>query len=116
MHFRDFEVEALHLLLGQQFGTDRLEQVLAEAEFVRCEYSGCGYFVTVRHPLLPEPRSVYNEPKVMGTSGDVEAGYLVFIQDHELMLECHTWGAVEVPASFREKQVQVSVYQSWSQG
>ena len=110
MHFRDFEIEALQLLLGQQLGLDHLGRVLAEAELVSFEYSGCGYFVTVRHPSLPEARSVYSEPKVVGKSGEVEAGYLAFIEDRELMLECHTWGSIEVPASFREEQVRISVY------
>lgn len=76
---------------------------------VSYDYSGSGYFLTVSHPRLPTERSVYSEPAVVGNYEDVQAGFVVFVQDNELMLECHTWGAVEVPSDYRDKDVKISV-------
>ena len=74
----------------------------------RYEYTGSGYFLTVKHPGLPADRRTLSDPFVVGIAGDVRAGFVVFLGDGELTLECHTWGELDVPADFRQRQVNVS--------
>jgi len=107
-HFQDFEKCAVRLLAGTTLGPELLERVLEEAELVSYEYSGVGYFLTVRHPRLPKDRRVLSEPVVIGRVGEIEGGFLVFVQNAELMLECYTAGAVKVPSNFREQNVNVA--------
>jgi hypothetical protein len=85
-----------------------VENVLASSELVSYEYSGCGYFLTVRHPCLPRIRTVLDKPTVLGKSGAVEGGFLVFIENGELMLECYTASAAEIPEDFREQHVVIN--------
>jgi hypothetical protein len=59
--------------------------------------------------MLPTERAVYSEPPVVGTAEDIQAGFLVFVENGELVLECHTWGAVELPAEFRDENVKVAL-------
>ena len=73
-----------------------------------CDHTGVGYFLTVRDDGLPSVRIVLDEPLLMGRSNGVEVGFVVFIENHELTLECHGWG-VEVPADIREREVVLSV-------
>ena len=73
------------------------------------EYTGCGYFATLRHESLPRDRVVCHELKVVGESRGITAGFIVFIENHELMLECHDWGRENVPADFREQDVRIKV-------
>ena len=96
-------------LLGAELSAAWLGKLETEATLVSYEYSGCGYFLTVAHPMLPAERMVYSEPPVVGTAEDIQAGFLVFVENGELMLECHTWGAKEVPAEFRDKNVEVAL-------
>ena len=105
--FRPFEIQVLRLLASHALPGDTLEAVLASAEAERFDYTGSGYFLTVRNQRLPVERSTLSEPAVVGIAGDVQAGFVAFIGDHELTLECHTWGAVDVPANFREQPVDV---------
>jgi hypothetical protein len=77
--------------------------------FVSYEYSGSGYFLTIAHPSLPAERKVCSQPIVMGRAEGVDCGFLLFIQDGKLLMECHTWGAKDVPEGFRDKDVQVDI-------
>jgi hypothetical protein len=106
-HFRPFEVQALQLLLDPELGSSTTAQVVRDSELVGYEYSGCGYFLTVRHKLLPTKRIVCGDPIVDARSGDVRAGYIAFVENGELMLECYTAGAIEVPSDFRDRSVTV---------
>lgn len=105
--FRTFEVEAIRLMASGALPEHLLSVVLAAPEADRYEYTGCGYFLTVKHPELPAERRSLSDPPVAGTSGDIQAGFVVYLGDHELTLECHTWGAVDIPADFRDRVVNV---------
>ena len=106
--FRDFEIEALRLLLKPKLGEAAVDILICEAEFVSYEYSGCGYFFSVKHPSLPNNRIVCSEPQVIGRAGRVSSGFLAFIENGELMLECYSLGDVDVPENFRDEDVSIS--------
>jgi hypothetical protein len=104
-HFRAFEVEALRLLGTATLGDAVVESVCRDAEFVSYNHSGVGYFLTVRHHLLPKARTVLSHPMVLGQVGEVVGSYLAFVQDNELMLEYA--GTTDVPENVRDLPVQV---------
>jgi len=106
--FRQFELEAIRLM-AKDVLSDRQMKLLCDAERLDSyEYTGCGYFLSVKHPSLPaEPRTL-SEPAVVGKVGDIQAGFVVFLGYGELTLECHTWGPVDVPEDFREREVVIS--------
>jgi len=106
-HFRAFEVEVLRLLGTATLGDAVVEAVCRDAELVSYNHSGVGYFLTVRHHLLPKARMVLNEPMVLGQVAEVVGSYLALLQDNELMLEYA--GTTDVPENFRDLPVQVVV-------
>jgi hypothetical protein len=105
--FRPFEVEAICLMAERVLSGPLLSSVIGAAQADRYEYTGCGYYLTVKHPGLPLERQSLSEPPVAGVAGDVQAGFVVYLGDGELTLECHTWGAVDVPPEFRDLEVQI---------
>ena len=105
--FRDFEIHVLHLLVAPKLGAETVEALERDAELVSYEYSGVGYFLTVKHPSLPSTRIVFHKPSVVGRAGNTQSGFVVFVENGELMLECHTWGEIDVPENFREQDVIV---------
>lgn len=107
--FHLFEEEILRLLTTPVLGATSVEIIVFSAELVNYEYSGVGYFVTVKHSVLPAAQIVISKPIVIGTVGKVQGGYLVFIKNGELMLECYSASPIEVPANFRDLRVHVSV-------
>lgn len=105
--FRAFERKVVKTLVSRRMSVDQVTAVLDSASLVSCEHTGVGYFLTVRHPSLPSEKIVCSEPLLVGKSADVECGFVVFLEDGELTLECHTLGSDSVPEDFRERQVEI---------
>ena len=105
--FRDFEREVVKILLASHVPIDEVEALLDSATWLSYDYTGSGYYLTVRHPSLPSARVVCDMPLITGTSGTIVCGFVVFLENGELTLECHTWGSEDVPEDFRERQVEV---------
>jgi hypothetical protein len=99
---RTFELEAIRLMTAGIMSPAQLELLREIERPVSYEYTGSGYFLTVTHPSFPEQRCTLSKPAVVGTVGEVSAGFVVFLGARELTLECHTWGPVDVPADFRD--------------
>jgi hypothetical protein len=107
MAFRSFEREVVTALVSSHLQADELQDVLDNAIEVSFEQTGVGYFLTVAHPMLPQERVVCSEPLIVATSGRTECGFVVFVENGELTLECHSWNAEPVPLDFREGNVQI---------
>ncbi len=105
--FREFERNAVRTLVGSSLPEGDLEEVLASAVLVSCQHTGSGYFLTVRHAAVPEERTVCHRPLLIGRTGGLDCGFVVFLEGGELTLECHSWGA-ELPEDFRDRQVEIT--------
>jgi len=105
---RPFEAQAIRLMAHGFLSEEQLCSVFAAQSLSSYEYTGCGYFLSVKDPSLPEAEKTLSDPAVVGNCGDIQAGFVVFLGKRQLTLECHTWGAVDVPANFRELDVAVS--------
>jgi hypothetical protein len=108
-NFKEYEATALRLLTAQVIPASQIDVILAECEFISYDYTGCGYFLEVAHPELPQARVVCHKPLVMGTADSMYCGFVVFIENRTLTLECHSFGDKEVSADFRDKVVSLSV-------
>src|SRR5688572_14323188 len=105
--FKDFEKHVLHFLLSNTLTSDGIDEIITNGELVSHEYTGAGYFRVVRHGSLPLRRIACHEPIVIGESGAITCGFVVFIEEGQLTLECHSWGEPEVPEDFRDMEVRV---------
>ncbi len=105
--FVEFEREVLRVLLRPHMCPDQIEELLATASFVSCEHTGVGYFLTVRHPAVPDSRVVCSEPTIEGRAADIECGFVAFLEGGELTLECHSWGDSPLPANLRERPLAI---------
>jgi hypothetical protein len=106
--FRSFELEAIRLMASDVLSASQLRSLENDAALDTYEYTGSGYFLTVRHSSLPVEEQTLSDPPVVGNVGDIQAGFVVFLGGRRLTLECHTWGPVDVPSDFRERAVVVS--------
>jgi len=86
----------------------QIDSLLDSAKVVSCEHTDAGYFLTVRHPALPDERVVCGRPLVIGRADGIECGFVVFLEGGTLTLECHSWGDSSVPEYFRERQVEIT--------
>ncbi len=106
--FREFEMKAIRLMASGVLSEEQLHAVQVADRPCRYTYTGSGYYLAVSHSSLPTEQKTLSDPPVVGNFGEVQAGFVVFLGDQELTLECHTWGAIDVPEDFRDQQVLVS--------
>jgi len=104
---KDYEKKVLGLLVSDVLSAEQLNSIVRDSELVGYEYTGSGYFLKIRHWLLPKERIVCSEPTVIGEANNIICGFVVFIENSELVIECHSWGELEVTEDFRNKDVQV---------
>jgi hypothetical protein len=107
-HFRRHELEVLRLLVTPVLGAEVVSTIARDSELVGIKHTGVGYFLTVRHASLPAKRLVCSEPVLTGRAGEVDSGFVVFVENGELTLECHSWGDDQIPESYREESVEIA--------
>lgn len=106
-HFKDFEMKALEAIAFSQLSDDAISALVRPASPLSYEYTGAGYFITVRDARLPSERRTLSVPPLVGVCGDIVCGFVVFLDNHELTLEVHEWGQAGVSYDFRNMQVVV---------
>jgi hypothetical protein len=105
---KEYEIQVLYLLASGVLSRRQLEALISAGEIIGYEYTGSGYFLSIRHASLPGERVVCHKPIVTGSADGVTCGFVIFIEDGQLTIECHTWGEVNIPEGFRDKDVRVA--------
>lgn len=108
--FRSYERQALERLLRPSMPETAIASLLAGAEQVSLHHTGSGYFLTVSHPDLPEGRMTFSKPALFGKGDGVECGFVAFIENRELTLECHDWSGRDggLPEDIRQRQLEIT--------
>lgn len=74
---RTFEVEVIRLLGAPSLDRTQLK-ALSLADSAEYEYTGTGYFLTLRFPGLPPGRQTLHDPVVIGKADGIECGSSFF--------------------------------------
>jgi hypothetical protein len=88
---KNYEQKVLDLLVSGVFSSDELNRIIRESKLVSYEYTGSGYFLEISHPSLPNKRIVCDKPIVIGKADGITCGFIVFIENNQLTIECHSW-------------------------
>ncbi len=103
---KGYEKVVIDKLASNHVSSHILEDIKTNSEVTDFYTTGNGYVLTVRHNQLSEKRIVCDTPSVIGEAEGVETGFLIFIENNELTIECHGLGS-EVPDDYRDKGVNV---------
>lgn len=106
--FKEYERQVITILASKHFDEDQLATIFEASVFASCEHTGSGYFLTVKHQILPSNRIVCDEPMIMGISDEIECGFVVFLENGELTLECHSWDDLAIPMDIRDRKDVIS--------
>ena len=101
--FKDFEKEIVSVLAGSVLLDEELSRIFAEGECWLDDDHEAGYFINVRHPVIPTVRNVISEPAAQTVVGESCVGFVIFIENHELSIDASPWGEANVPSDFRER-------------
>jgi hypothetical protein len=108
LKFNGFEKKVIELLTSDVLSDAERQAIFEESRFSLEDDAGAGYFLTAKHPILPNKRNVCDDPRVIGELDGVDpVGFVIFIQDGELTLESYSWSDNGIPADFRERDVKI---------
>jgi hypothetical protein len=106
MELTKYEIEVLNLMLNREFSNEELVFIL-NSPITGYDYTGAGYFLELTNKCLPIERRTISEPTLYGRANSFNVGFLVFIEDCKLILECHSWGVENPPDTIREEQIEI---------
>ena len=114
--FRAFELIVLRAVLAEEFTPAQFGQILEEAVANDVTYTGWGFYISMRHPLIGEARRLYSAPPALSahsTEGRI-AGFMMILENQQLTLEIYPWDPPEdgLPAEFRDSDVQIRPHKS----
>ena len=112
MELTGFEKTAITLLCESILSKEQLSEVLL-AHSISYDYTGVGYFIEIEHSHLPNEKMVCDKPSVFGKdpyTKEIECGFIVFLGDGQLTLECHSYDSYEVfPENYRSSSPLIEV-------
>lgn len=103
----DFEKTVWVALLLPHFPRSTIDSIAESATLVDYQHTGVGCLLEVAHPALPKERMVCHEPMVVGAVDGLEFGFVVFLEQQQLTLECHLLGDESLPADIRQRNVEI---------
>ena len=92
---KEFERQIIHELREMSGLGNILLSETADNEVV--EFSGAGYFLTIKYSRVPKDRIVLDRPDIRGKLGGIDVGYVAFVENSELTLECYSYGQEILP-------------------
>ena len=106
---KSFEKSAINLLATDVLANRLIEKLCSDSTLVRPEFTGHGYFLTLRFSDLPVERLVLDSPTVNGKAGELLTGFIAFVENRELTLECFAYGDGTVPKDYRDLDITVFI-------
>ena len=98
------EIEVLNLMLDSKFNKEELDSIF-QSPITDYEYTGAGYFLELTNKILPKDKKTITEPLLLGRADDFNVGFIIFIENSKLVIECHSWGIENPPESIRENSI-----------
>ena len=108
MKVEPYEREVINLLCSDIVSSVLLQEVINFPESIECEFTGEGYYLDLVHKGLPNERVVCDKPNIIGRCQDQEIGFIVFIENGVLCLECYNYSNKIVPESLRYGTVEIT--------
>ena len=108
MNLKPHELSVVNILCSNVLSKRQIESLRSEVRKVEFEPTGVGYHLVVRNKELPLENTVCNTPFVSGSFGKIIVGYIVFLGDGLLHIDCHQMCEQDIPNNFRELDVQIN--------
>jgi hypothetical protein len=108
MNLKPHEINVIYILLSGIISSDVIESINTNPNITDFYTTGHGYFLTLTNLELPNERIVCHEPMIIGESNGVESTFLIFIEEHQLTIECAGMSDVEPPEDYRNWDIVIS--------
>ena len=100
MKLKPHELRVMDLLVSDVISSNIMNSIKTNPTITDYDITGHGYFITITNSDLPIERIVCHEPMIIGESNGVESTFLIYIEKHELTIECAGIGEIEPPEDY----------------
>ena len=106
---KTFESEVLRKMLESEYDSKEIESLITSSILIEYHYTGAGYFLTISNEILPVERKVISKPILIGKTEDIEIGFILYLENSTLTIECHGWGEKNPPEDIRNKSIELKI-------
>ena len=103
-----YEQEVLKILCNEVIPNSVLHDIIVNPESINCKFTGEGYYLDIKHKEVPIDRIVCDKPIVIGQYQEQEVGFIVFIENGMISLECYNYSNKGIPKEIRNGSVKIS--------
>jgi hypothetical protein len=107
MKLEEFEIEVLKIMIDSRLTPDNWLDFLSNYNVSGYEYTGSGYFIKVVSKKIELKNEVISNPILIGKIGEVKIGFIIYIEDNNIIIECHSWGIENPPENIRKLNVKL---------
>ena len=108
MKIESYEQEVLKILCNDVVPSSVLHELIVNPESINCKFTGEGYFLDIKHKELPSNRIVCDKPTVIGQYKEQEVGFIAFIENRKITLECYNYSNKRISEEIRNGNVKIS--------
>lgn len=108
MNLKPHEINVIDILLSSIISSDVIESIKTDPDITDFYTTGHGYFLSLTNLELPNHRIVCHEPMIIGESNGIESTFLIFIEEHQLTIECAGMSDTELPENYREWKINMT--------
>ncbi len=103
-----YEIEVLNIMLKNKFDIQQLDLII-KSPITGYDYTGAGYFLEITNDIFSVQRNVISEPTLIGKADNFQVGFILFIENKKLVIECHSWGIENLPSTIRNQEIEILV-------
>ncbi len=107
MKLEKFEIEILKIMIGDRLTSNNWCDFLSDYKIIGYEYTGAGYFIKIISEKIELKNEVISAPVPIGKIGELQIGFIIFIEDNNIIIECHSWGMENPPENIRQLDVKL---------
>lgn len=108
MQLKPHEIRIIDMLVSEVVPSSTMDSIKTNPTITDYYTTGHGYFLTIKNLDLPWKRIVCHKPMIIGECKGVESTFLIFIEKHELTIECAGMSEIEPPEDYRDWDINVS--------
>ena len=109
MKLNRYEILVLELMLKNKLDKKGLVNFFDDYEIYGFEYTGSGYFLQIRAANFNFKKETINKPILISENAEFNVGFLLFLDQNEIVLECHSWGESNPPENVRDLDLEISI-------
>ena len=108
MKLKPHEIRVIDMLVSDVISSSTMNSIKTNPTITDYWTTELGYFLTITDAGLPIERIVCHKPRIVGECNGVETDFLIFIEEHELTIECVGMGEILPPEDYRDWDINVS--------